>query len=337
MEDAILNFAAQLSWEPELKNPEKLKSANKYIVCGMGGSPLGAGFLKANNPFLDLLIHKDYGLPARHASPARIATQSVAGGQGDAGGPLVICCSHSGETEETLDAFNTAIAQNLDVAVVTTGSKLLKLAEEKGVAHIQLPAEKIQHRMATGHFVRALAKLMNQETVLVETAALASNIKPELLRETGEKIASRLKGKIPLIYTSNLFYHLAYAWKVNINETAKIPAFVNVLPEANHNEISGFGLPYSGSLPNFRQSFYCLMLTDSTMDERLKRRFVATEALFERQGVSTEMIELTGNNSWEKIFSSFLLAGWVSVALAKHYQLDPETNPVIEEFKQRLA
>jgi glucose/mannose-6-phosphate isomerase len=330
MEDAILNFAAQLSWEPEVKNADKLKVSDKFIVCGMGGSPLGAGFLKANNPFLDLLIHRDYGLP-------KVPDYLPDGEAGFLRESLIIICSHSGETEETIDAFNTALAQNLNVAVVTTGGKLLKLAQEKGVAHIQLPPEKIQHRMATGHFVRALAKLMNQETVLAETAALATTIKPELLKEAGEKIARRLKGKIPLLYTSNIFYPLAYAWKVNINETAKIPAFVNVLPEADHNEISGFGLSRSGSLPNFRQSFYCLMLSDSTMDERLKRRFVATAALFERQGVTTEMIELSGANSWEKIFNSFLLAGWVSVSLAKHYQLDPETNPVIEEFKQRLA
>jgi glucose/mannose-6-phosphate isomerase len=327
MEDAILNFAAQLSWEPEVKNEDKLRTTDKFIVCGMGGSALPAGFLRANNPTLDLLIHRDYGLPARHAS------------QGDASGPLVICCSHSGETEETIDAFNSATNQGLNVAVVTTGGKLLQLAQEKNVSYIQLPTPnfKLHPRFALGYFVRALAKLMNQGAVLAETLAIAQTLKPEILKEAGEKIASRLKGKIPLIYTSNIFYPLAYAWKVNLNETAKIPAFVNVLPEANHNEIAGFGLTSFGSLPNFCQSFYCLMLTDSLMTEHLKRRFVATEALFERQGVTTEMIELVGNNSWEKLFSSFLLAGWVSVLLAKHYQLDPETNPVIEEFKQRLA
>ncbi len=32
MEDAILNFAAQLSWEPEIKNGDKLKLADKLEV-----------------------------------------------------------------------------------------------------------------------------------------------------------------------------------------------------------------------------------------------------------------------------------------------------------------
>lgn len=324
MEDAIVNFAAQLAWESEIKNPEELKSTDKFIVCGMGGSVLSAGFLKANDSKLDLLIHRDFGLPAR------IALRSMAGG------PLVICCSYSGETEETIDAFNSAVAQNLSVVVVTSGGELLKLAQEKSVPYVQLPAEKIQRRMASGYFVRALAKLMNQETVLAETLAASQTLKPEALQEVGEKIAARLKGKIPLIYTANVFYPLAYAWKVNLNETAKVPAFVNVLPEADHNEISGFGLA-SKSLPDFKQTFSCLFLTDSELDERLGRRFSATRALYERNGIDTEVIEFAGNNSWEKIFSSFLLGAWISVALAKQYQLDPETNPVIEEFKQRLG
>jgi glucose/mannose-6-phosphate isomerase len=322
MEDAIKNFTSQLLWEPELVNGEKLASVNKYIVCGMGGSPLAASFWRAAEPEVDLLIHRDYGLPR---VPDYFLKES-----------LIIICSHSGETEETLSAFTAAGEAGLKVAVITTGGQLLKLAQEAGVPYVQLPAAQIQHRMAVGHFLRALAKLAGRPDLSLELAALASRLAPDSLRSHGEEIAARLVGRLPLIYAPTQFYPLAYAWKVNINETSKVPAFVNVMPELNHNEISGFGLS-APDLPDFRHQFACLWLKPEGLDARLEKRLAITRELYEAQGISSVELSLTGATIWEQIISSFLLSGWVSMALAKQYNLDPESNPVVEEFKKRLA
>lgn len=305
IEETILNFSDQLSWEPEIKQADKLKKTDKFIVCGMGGSALPAGFLRAHNPQLDLLIHRDYGLPK---VPEYFLRES-----------LIIFCSHSGNTEEMIDAFNSASRAGLSVAAVADQGELLELAKQQGVPYIDLPATGIHPRMALGYFLRALTKLMGQELP-------AAVIKPGDLKSAGALIATRIQNKIPLIYTSAILYPVAYSWKVNFNETAKVPAFVNVLPEADHNEIAA----------NFPNNFYCLMLLDSEMDSRLKNRFEVTQSFFGERGVLGETIELVGDNRWEKLFASYLLGAWTSVTLAQLNNQDPSANPTIEEFKKRI-
>src|SRR3989338_5570556 len=59
----ILDFPKQLSTALDFNHAENLPPADKFIVCGLGGSALAAGLLKVYKPELDLLIHRDYGLP----------------------------------------------------------------------------------------------------------------------------------------------------------------------------------------------------------------------------------------------------------------------------------
>ena len=49
-----------------------------------------------------------------------------------------------------------------------------------------------------------------------------------------------LDGSFPVIYGSDLTSSVAYRWKTQINENAKIPAFAHSLPEMDHNEIVGW-------------------------------------------------------------------------------------------------
>jgi glucose-6-phosphate isomerase len=89
MEEAILHFPEQFDFEPIIENGGKLEKRDKFIICGMGGSHLGAWLLKRQNPNLDLLIHRDYGLPR---VPEYFLKDS-----------LIILSSYSGNTEEVLD------------------------------------------------------------------------------------------------------------------------------------------------------------------------------------------------------------------------------------------
>lgn len=324
MEEAILNFKTQLTYEPEIKNAEKLKATNKFIVCGMGGSALPANFWRAANPKFDLLVHRDYGLPR---VPEYFLKES-----------LLIFCSYSGETEETISAFQAARQQNLALAVITGGGQLWRLAEAAGVPRIQLPtAANLQPRLALGYFLRSLGRMFGATETLAELAVLATSLPLPWLKSTAQDLSLKLKGTMPLLYTSTPFYPLAYAWKINLNETTKIPAFANVLPEANHNEIAGAGLARASSLPAFRQSLSALFLTEATWSERLRARLSATIALYERQGIKTEVCELPGPGVWASLINGFLLSAWTSVFLARLYQIDPETNPTIENFKRELT
>src|SRR3989344_989009 len=105
--EAIKSLQKQFQYEPELINGDKLGKHERYIFIGMGGSALAPDLLRASNPELDILIHRDYGLPDL---PDKILQNS-----------LIVLNSYSGNTEEVLDAFQLALSKNLTVAVVSIG------------------------------------------------------------------------------------------------------------------------------------------------------------------------------------------------------------------------
>src|SRR3989344_9035331 len=231
MRDAIKNFHTQFEYEPKVANGEKLKSYQKYVVLGMGGSHLAADLLRLWDPNLDVVVRSDYGLPPLSDS--------------DWEKTLVIASSYSGNTEEPLDGFQQAQEQGLAVAAIAVGGELLRLAKEAKVPYIQLPDTGIQPRSALGFSLKAFFKLLGEETALSELTSLAEILNPELLEKEGHDLARILKDKVPVIYASARNEAIAYNWKIKFNETGKIPAFYNVIPELNHNEMTRFDVKES--------------------------------------------------------------------------------------------
>src|SRR3989338_8353660 len=93
-EESLLNFAQQFSTELEIGNEEEWQKYDRFLVAGMGGSALPAELFSSFRPELDLIIHRDYGLPSLPQERWRDR--------------LVIASSYSGNTEETLSAFEEA-------------------------------------------------------------------------------------------------------------------------------------------------------------------------------------------------------------------------------------
>ena len=152
--EAIKNFPEQLKFEPEIKNAEKLIAAKTYIVAGMGGSNLATDLVKIGRPMLDIISHRDYGLPA-------IPDEKMKNS-------LIIAVSYSGNTEETIDAFKTALDRNLPVACIGVNGKLLELAEENKIPYVKIPDTGIQPRSAVGFMMIGLLKLMGLEDAIEE-------------------------------------------------------------------------------------------------------------------------------------------------------------------------
>lgn len=322
MEEALLNFPAQLAWAPTLENRVALRSAAKFIIGGMGGSHLAAGLLKIREPKLDLLIHRDYDLPSL---PDYFLNEG-----------LLIASSYSGNTEETISFFEAARARGLNLAVIASGGRLLDLAREHSVPYVALPTDGIQPRVAIGYALKALLALMGREDLTSEVTTLASSLKPAERKGEGAALAGRLAGRAPLLYAGTRHWPLAYAWKITFNETAKQLAFANVLPEANHNELEGFDGP-EAERAALAERYAPIFLTDPTGDPRLARRFEVLEQLLTERGLTAEIVPLAGGTIWEKIFNSWLLANWTALALAQARDLDPAAVPLIEELKKRLS
>ena len=95
----------------------EFREFQRVVITGMGGSAIGADLLSAfvmDTCPVPVTVHRDYGLPA-YAKGRKT---------------LVIASSHSGNTEETLDAFTVALNNKCSIVVVCTGGELAKHAKE---------------------------------------------------------------------------------------------------------------------------------------------------------------------------------------------------------------
>lgn len=317
MRKAIENSPNQLRFEPVIENADNLKLAKKFIVSGMGGSHLAADLIKTWEPSFDMIVHHDYGLPQVSDSLKKY---------------LTIISSYSGNTEEALDGFNIAVSQKLPVAAISVGGKLLEMAKEYKKPYIQMPDTAIEPRSALGFSAVSLLKMMGQENALSEMRKISFNM-PEL-EEKGKALAERIKGHIPVIYTSTVNGPIGYNWKIRFNETGKIPAFCNTIPELNHNEMVGFDR--EGESRELSDSFYFIFLKDNKDHKRNLLRMDITKEILEEKGLAVEYLELAGNNIWEKIFSSLLLADWTAFYTAQIYKLEAQETAIITRFKNTI-
>ncbi len=320
MFEVLERFPKQLAFEPEIAHGEKLRTYEEYIAMGMGGSRLPADMLEVINPGLPLFIHNTYGVPRQPDAWLKNA--------------LFVAISHSGNTEETLDFAKSAHEKGYALAVITCGGKLLAFARENGIPHIVIPEANLQPRYALGYLTVALAKLVDAK-LLEALRQLSSLVQPAHMEEEGETIARALTSKIPLIYASAQNEGLAHIWKISINEDAKVPAFYNVFPELNHNELAGFDV--KGETERFAEQCIAVLLEDEADDERIRKRFSVTKELYAKKGVQTISVPLRGGVAGEKVFNAVLLSHVVSFFLAEQYGIDPLSTALIEDFKKIMG
>jgi glucose/mannose-6-phosphate isomerase len=320
MHEAIKNFSKQFLYEPEIINREILTDKSGFIVVGMGGSALAPKILKTWKPGLDITVRSDYGLSELPMEELK--------------NKLIILSSYSGNTEESIDAFKDAKNKNLPMAVITTGGELLSLAVENKIPYIKLPDSGIQPRMALGLSIKAFLKLIGQEDELKKIEVLSKTLNIGDYENDGKVLAENMKNHVPIIYASSRNLSLAYIWKIKFNETGKIPAFYNVFPELNHNEMTGFDV--KDSTKELSNKLFFIILKDAEDDRRIQKRMEVLEKLYKDRNLQTEIIELKGENIWHKIFSSLVLADWISYYTAIQYGLEPDQVPMVEEFKKLI-
>jgi len=312
MKDAILNFPKQFRFEPRIVNEDKLKECTKFIVVGMGGSHLCADILRCAYPEIDLLIRRNYGLPE---VPDYFLNEA-----------LIVLSSFSGDTEEVLEAYEEAKTKGLSLAVIADRGELLERAERDSFPYIDLPNPGIEPRSAIGYSTLALAALLRHTDALQDLFKL-KEIKPTEYEKEGRGLAEFLDKRTPIVYASSENYALAYNWKIKLNETGKIPAFYNVLPEANHNEMNGF---------MGKGDFSFIFLRDERDHPRIQKRMDILELLYEETGYPVLKSHVVGEHMFERIFGNLLVADWMSLSLAEKQGLDPASTPLISEFKARM-
>lgn len=294
---------------------------SNIIICGMGGSAFpGEIFKTVNNGLrltnLPILIHRDYGLPREAEKKS-----------------LIICISYSGNTEETLSAAKESHKKKIKLINIASGGRLIEFSKRNKLPFAKIPFG-ISPRFAFGYQLASLYKILLNlklvKNIERDLLRLEKILTPAKIETSGQKLAKKIIGKIPLIYSSGDRRLLSYIWKIQFNENAKMPAFHNVFPELNHNEMTGIG---ECKTKNIRKKFICLILREKKENPRTLKRMRILSQIFRRRGIKTIFIDIKEGKLLEKMFSSILLAYWTSYYAAIYQELDPTPVELVEEFK----
>ena len=146
-----------------------------------------------------------------------------------------------------------------------------------------------------------------------------------------KSLARALHGTVPVVAGAGLTTPIAYRWKTQVNENAKMPSYALELPELDHNEIVGWG-----SAAEFGR-FSAVFLDDADTHPRVKARIDLTAQLIAPGAAGVHRVESRGQTTAERVFSLVLLGDLVSVYLAALRGVDPEPVEVLDRLKAELA
>jgi len=311
----VLNLKQQL--EGGLKIAREIPSFNpgnysRIVFCGIGGSIMPA-------EAITMLWLDNINCYINHAS---YLPQWVRGSD-----YLVICVSWSGNTEETISAYENAKKCGADIAVVTSrGGRLAELAKRDNTPLALLPNHGLAPRNALPSMLSTLLTLLSHSDTI--EASLNSSIFTEdsQRQEIVGEITESISGKTPLIYSSFPWRFLGDFWKKFLNENCKIHAFYNFMPEAGHNEIAG--------IKREDPQFFYLLLKDTEEEKDDFFRLNKLEKLLSNYNASYFVSEIKGDNRFEKIINQYILASLTSKALAEKLGINPDDISIIEDFKK---
>jgi glucose/mannose-6-phosphate isomerase len=320
---AIPDHLRDALWRVESARLESGEAAG-LLVCGVGGSAIGADLAVAalgNRLTRPLLIERSYELPSW-------LTPEWA----------VLCSSFSGETEETLACFAAAEELGTRRVIASTGGSLVEAARAAGDPVIGLPGLLPAPRTAVAYLMVCAAEVAAAVGAApriadeLDRAATFLREREDDLRHTAGEVAALLDGTVPVVYGAGASVAAARRWKTQLNENAKLAAFFSELPEANHNEICGWGdgVPGTGKLA-------AVLLEDADQHPREKLRFELTAKAIEAAGSTVVRVEAEGETRSERLLWMVMLGDLVSLAVADLRGVDPFAIEPIEQLKSALS
>jgi len=326
MNELIEKFPAQLKEAIEIGQQAQIRphisDLLKVYVAGLGGSGIGANFVsefirtESKVPFL---IGKGYTVP-------NYVDRNT----------LAICSSYSGNTEETLSAFEHILKTGAKLVVISSGGKLIELAKKHNVDFIQLPPNWPSPRACLGY------SLVQQLFILQKLKVIDDNfikkIKSSIdlikfdsveIKKTAKSIAEKIYDKLPIIYTSEGMEAAAIRLRQQINENAKMLCWHHVIPEMNHNELVGW--------TSRNERLAVLYLRNKDDLKRNQVRMDINKEIISKYTRTIIEIHSKGNSFIEKAIYFIHLGDWISWYLSELREVDAMEIKVIDFLKSELA
>jgi len=315
----IPNHIRDALWRVETAHL-KPRSSSGFLVCGMGGSAIGAELARGaigDRLTGPLVVVRSYRLP-------HWVTEDWA----------VLASSYSGDTEETLSSFEAAGEVGTQRWAAGTGGRLGVLARENNIGMVGLPGM-FQPRvtvaymtvvaMCTAHLAGVAPDLRKE---LEEAASYLDSCK-ERLQGLALELADGINETPIVVHGAELTTPVARRWANQFNENAKQLSFAAEIPEANHNLMEAWSKGTGG--------LGAIFLNDSGQSPREHRRMELTAETISGTGAPVFSVKTEGETRTERLFWAVMLGDLVSVAVAEKRGIDPLPVHEIENFKRRLG
>lgn len=335
--ESLTMFPEQLisGWQTinTIKFPSNYKNKSEIIFCGMGGSNLASEMLRdiygieITEP---IILVRNYNLPT-------FASKNS----------LIIIASYSGNTEETLNCFKQANKIQAKIIVITSGGKLLTMAQKHKLPAIKLDTKlnpSRQPRYGLGLQLGAimgiltnLKKIKLDEKQIKKVYQRAQIINTELLPviETKKNVAKQLslalKEKTIFLFSSEHLKSNAHILANQINESAKQLAIPFYIPELNHHLLEAFSHPQQ-----IIKESILVSLTSNLYNTKIKKRFSATGKIFHHLKIKHLILESLANNRLDSAIEILIYGNWISFYLAMINNKNPASIPWVQSFKKEL-
>jgi glucose/mannose-6-phosphate isomerase len=325
MKSLVAGFPGQLKEAIEIGSKAELKgqsnAINNIVITGLGGSGIGGTIVSeivSGECPVPITVNKDYFLPAFVGKNT-----------------LVIICSYSGNTEETIQALEAAMKKSAMIACITSGGKIGEIAKENKFDTITIPGG-MPPRACLGYSLVQLFFLLNKYkliggeflTQLNNSIALLESENKNIIAEA-TSITDFLSGKIPVIYAVDGFNGVATRFRQQINENSKMLCWHNILPEMNHNELVGWAGNY--------ENLAVIILRNKTDFTRTQARLEISKEVFSKYTKSVKELWSKGNSNLERSLYLIHLTDYVSVMLAEKKKIDAMEVNIINHLKGELS
>lgn len=326
MKNYVEGFPAQLEEALEIAGKADLSRIRKnsirnILITGLGGSGISGTImadLTAGTCPLPVVVNKDYALPAFVDENS-----------------LVIACSYSGNTEETIAVLNSAIAKKAQIICVSSGGAVSATAGKNNLTLISIPGGNpprasfgypfVQLLHIFDHFSFSAPGYREQLRGLIN---LLRTEKDDILT-SAQILAKQLLNKIPVIYCVSGMEGVAMRFRQQINENSKMLCWHHVIPEMNHNELVGW-------VEQHDNIAVVALRTNFDYERSVRRLEICREII---SPLVSSWSELTARSSSRMGQMLYLihLTDWVSCFLADMKKVDPVEVRVIDRLKSELS
>jgi len=324
----------QTSWDLGLTQPlPDYKDIQNIVISAMGDSAVAAELVTASvfsSIRLPVTLHRGYGLPA-----------SAKGKQ-----TLVICISHSGNSEEVLDAFAVAIKNDCSIHIITMGGELTKRAAEKNIPIWKFDSQGVVDTAAVAYpfglllalfsrlgfipdpaedVAEAIAMMKRSQQHIVATVIAAKN--------PAKRYAGQLVGRwVTFVGTENLT-PVARRWKMQINQLAKAGANFEIIPEATHNTLIATINPNQ----TLNAHTMTLFMRAKSDHPRNRLRSDLMRQAFMLEALNTDVIDARGDSLIAHLWTLIIFGDYMAYYLAMAYGADPSEEDAFVNFKRSLG